>query len=178
MFIFSTIKVRYYNWYISLRKLPSLHRDVSVMRCNPAFLPNIIPPITRIIFHVHTLPTFVSFEETQIVCIHDVTEWLNFDLETDFYQTLFPFLYGKTSIYFQVFILVQYILMMVVFVCLCAIKFDYICNIICAASSKFVSSSILSWQILTAHAQPFRRARDLAFCLKVPLDSLLVWAGS
>ena len=30
----------------------------------------------------------------------------------------------------------------------------------------------------TAHAQPFRGARDLAFCLKVPLDSLLVWASS
>ena len=42
-----------------------------------------------------------------------------------------------------------------------------------------------------SHAQPFRGARDLAFCLKVPLDSLLVcqraaevlarlrgWAGS
>ena len=28
---------------------------------------------------------------------------------------------------------------------------------------------------LTAHAQPFRGARDLAFCLKVPLDSLLVY---
>ena len=37
-----------------------------------------------------------------------------------------------------------------------------------AASSEFVSSSIPSWQILTAHAQPFRGARDLAFCLKVP----------
>ena len=47
-----------------------------------------------------------------------------------------------------------------------------------AASSDFVSSSIPSWQILTAHAQPFRGARDLAFCLKVPLDSLLVWASS
>ena len=47
-----------------------------------------------------------------------------------------------------------------------------------ASSSKFVSSSIPSWQILTAHAQPFRGARDLAFCLKVPLDSLLVWASS
>ena len=47
-----------------------------------------------------------------------------------------------------------------------------------AASSEFVSSSIPSWQILTAHAQPFRRARNLAFCLKVPLDSLLVWASS
>ena len=47
-----------------------------------------------------------------------------------------------------------------------------------AASSEFVSSSIPSWQILTAHAQPFRWARDLAFCLKVPLDSLLVWASS
>ena len=46
------------------------------------------------------------------------------------------------------------------------------------ASSEFVSSSILSWQILTAHAQPFRGARNLAFCLKVPLDSLLVWASS
>ena len=51
-------------------------------------------------------------------------------------------------------------------------------NIIWAASSEFVSSSIPSWQILTVHAQPFRGARDLAFCLKVPLDSLLVWASS
>ena len=41
-----------------------------------------------------------------------------------------------------------------------------------------MSSSIPSWQILTAHAQPFRGARDLSFCLKVPLDSLLVWASS
>ena len=47
-----------------------------------------------------------------------------------------------------------------------------------APSSEFVSSSIPSWQILTAHAQPFRGARDLALCLKVPLDSLLVWASS
>ena len=47
-----------------------------------------------------------------------------------------------------------------------------------APSSEFLSSSIPSWQILTAHAQPFRGARDLAFCLKVPLDSLLVWARS
>ena len=43
---------------------------------------------------------------------------------------------------------------------------------------QIVSSSIPSWQILTAHAQSFRGARDLAFCLKVPLDSLLVWASS
>ena len=50
--------------------------------------------------------------------------------------------------------------------------------IICGASSEFVSSNIPSWQILTAHAQAFRGARDLAFCLKVPLDSLLVWASS
>ena len=50
--------------------------------------------------------------------------------------------------------------------------------IIWAPSGEFVSSSIPSWQILTAHAQPFRGARDLAFCLKVPLDSLLVWASS
>ena len=47
-----------------------------------------------------------------------------------------------------------------------------------APSSEFVSSSNPSWQILTAHAQPFRGARDLAFCLKVPFDSLLVWASS
>ena len=47
-----------------------------------------------------------------------------------------------------------------------------------ASSSAFVSSSIPSWQILTAHAQPFSGARDLAFCLKVPLDSLLVSASS
>ena len=31
---------------------------------------------------------------------------------------------------------------------------------------------------LTVHAQPFRGARDLAFCLKVPLDSLLARASS
>ena len=47
-----------------------------------------------------------------------------------------------------------------------------------ALSSEFVSSSIASWQILTAHAHTFRGARNLAFCLKVPLDSLLVWASS
>ena len=47
-----------------------------------------------------------------------------------------------------------------------------------APSSEFMSSSIPSWQISTAHAQPFRGARDLAFSLKVPLDSLLVWASS
>ena len=51
-------------------------------------------------------------------------------------------------------------------------------EIIWAPSSEFVSSSIPSWQISTAHAQPFRGARDLVFCLKVPLDSLLVWASS
>ena len=54
----------------------------------------------------------------------------------------------------------------------------YVYYIIWAPPSEFVSSSIPSWQILTAHAQPFRGARDLAFCLKVPLDSLLVWASS
>ena len=43
-----------------------------------------------------------------------------------------------------------------------------------AAPSEFVSSSIPSSHTLTAHAQPFRGARDLAFCLKVPLDSLLL----
>ena len=47
-----------------------------------------------------------------------------------------------------------------------------------APPSEFVSSSIPSWQIVTAHAQPYRGARDLAFCLKDPLDSLLVWASS
>ena len=55
---------------------------------------------------------------------------------------------------------------------------NYSLIIIWAPSSESVSSSIPSWQILTAHAQPFRGARDLAFCLKVPLDSLLVWASS
>ena len=57
-------------------------------------------------------------------------------------------------------------------------KFVQEIKIIWAPSSEFVSSSIPSWQLLTAHAQPFRRARDLAFCLKVPLDSLLIWASS
>ena len=56
--------------------------------------------------------------------------------------------------------------------------FKIIKTFIWAPSSEFVSSSIPSWQILTAHAQPFRGARDLAFYLKVPLDSLLVWASS
>ena len=51
-------------------------------------------------------------------------------------------------------------------------------DVIWAPSSEFVSSSIPSLQILIAHAQPFRGARDLVFCLKVPLDSLLVWASS
>ena len=55
---------------------------------------------------------------------------------------------------------------------------QYTCNCKWAPSSEFVSSSTPSWQILTAHAQPFRGARDLAFCLKVPLDSLFVWASS
>ena len=55
---------------------------------------------------------------------------------------------------------------------------SYVVVCIWAPSSEFVSSSIPSWQIVTAHAQPFRGARDLAFCLKVPLDSLLVWASS
>ena len=50
--------------------------------------------------------------------------------------------------------------------------------VIWAPSSEFVSSSIPSLQILTAHAQPFRGAKDLAFCLTVLLDSLLVWASS
>ena len=47
-----------------------------------------------------------------------------------------------------------------------------------APSSEFVSSSIPSLQNSTAHAQPNRGARELIFCLKVPLDSLLVWASS
>ena len=51
-------------------------------------------------------------------------------------------------------------------------------SINCDASSEFVSSSIPSWQILTAHAKPFRGSSDMAFCLKVPLDSLLVWSSS
>ena len=59
--------------------------------------------------------------------------------------------------------------------CICLILFF---KIIWAPSSEFVSKSIPSWQILTVHAQQFRGARDLAFCLKVPLDSLPVWAIS
>ena len=55
---------------------------------------------------------------------------------------------------------------------------NFPCINIWAPSSEFVSSSIPSWQISTAHVQPFRGARDLVFCLKVPLDSLLVWASS
>ena len=51
-------------------------------------------------------------------------------------------------------------------------------NNIWAPPSEFVSSSIPSWQTLTAYAQQFRRARDLVFRLKVPLDSLLVGASS
>ena len=50
--------------------------------------------------------------------------------------------------------------------------------LIWAPSSEFVSSSIPSWQISTAHVQPFRGARDLVSCLTVPLDSLLIWASS
>ena len=63
---------------------------------------------------------------------------------------------------------------------LCPSKTDRECQtfFVIMASSEFVSSSVPSWQILTARAQPFRGARDLAFCLKVPLDSLLVWASS
>ena len=60
----------------------------------------------------------------------------------------------------------------------CANACDIILFIIWAPSSEFVSSSIPSWHILTVHAQPFRGARDLVFCVKVPLDSLLVWASS
>ena len=60
----------------------------------------------------------------------------------------------------------------------CAVVSRTMHHYIWAPSSEFVSSSIPSWQIVTAHAQPFRGARDLAFCLKVPLDSLLVWASS
>ena len=64
------------------------------------------------------------------------------------------------------------------FICIRWNRIGFSIIIICGTSSEFVSSSIPSWQILTAHAQPFRGARDLAFCLKVPLDSLLVWASS
>ena len=62
--------------------------------------------------------------------------------------------------------------------CIIGYQVNYFHNADWAPSGEFVSSSIPSWQILTAHDQPFRGARDLAFCLKVPLDSLLVWASS
>ena len=62
--------------------------------------------------------------------------------------------------------------------CMVHLELGKVLFVMWAPSSEFVSSSIPSWHILTAHAQPFRGARDLAFCLKVPLDSLLVWASS
>ena len=57
---------------------------------------------------VHALPIFVSFDKTQIVWINGIAKWLNCKSEIIFYQTLLPFLCGKTNIYSQVFILVQY----------------------------------------------------------------------
>ena len=60
----------------------------------------------------------------------------------------------------------------------CPFKRRFSVTTIWAPPSEFVCSSIPSWQILTAHAQSFRGVRDLAFCLKVPLASLLVWASS
>ena len=82
-----------------------------------------------------------------------------------------------------------FVMKMVLFVCVCfwsVLSYTNLFVILLmppvqcnwAPSSEFVSSSIPSCQILTAHAQPFRGARDLAFCLKVPLDSQLVWASS
>ena len=62
--------------------------------------------------------------------------------------------------------------------CVVKMTIKYKMKDIWAPSSEFVSSSIPWWQILTAHAQPFRGERDLAFCLKVPLDSMLIWASS
>ena len=59
-----------------------------------------------------------------------------------------------------------------------AVGFLLFWSLIWAPSSEFVSSRVPSLQISTAHAQPFREARDLIFCLKGPLDSLLVWASS
>ena len=82
--------------------------------------------------------------------------------------------------HFVCFIMRRLKLFLVLFPCAtqydCNLMLNYDC--IWAPSSEFVSSSIPSWQTLTAHAQPFRGARDLAFCLKVPLDSLLVLASS
>ena len=65
-------------------------------------------------------------------------------------------------------------------ICCISLQVSIVCAsyIIWATSSEFVSSSIPSWQTLTAHAQPFKGARELAFCLKAPLDSLPVWASS
>ena len=61
---------------------------------------------------------------------------------------------------------------------ICFVKKMFLRDFKWATSSEFVSSSIPSWQTLTAHAQPLKWARELAFCLKVPLDSLPVWASS
>ena len=60
----------------------------------------------------------------------------------------------------------------------CSLRIKHPSGSVWALSNEFVSSSIPSWQIFTAHAQPFRGARDMAFCLKLPLDSLLVSASS
>ena len=56
-----------------------------------------------------------------------------------------------------------------------------VCSSLCcyfSSKSSFeprqVNLCLRAWQILTAHALPFRGARDLAFCLMVPLDSVLV----
>ena len=91
----------------------------------------------------------------------------------------------------DVFLVVSFALFLFVDAFTVKLKVVWVCNMclsdlleftafytIWAPSSEFVSSSILSWQILTVHAQSFRGARDLAFCLKVSLESLLVWASS
>ena len=48
----------------------------------------------------------------------------------------------------------------------------------CLYEPRLANLCLPAFRHYTAHAQPFRGARNLAFCLKVPFDSLLVWASS
>ena len=85
---------------------------------------------------------------------------------------------SKNSLYWTLANLMVLWLLFVLWFNVSVNNYGHVETISWAPSSEFVSSSILSWQMLTPHAQPFRGASDLVFCLKVPLDSLPVWASS
>ena len=115
---------------------------------------NACVPLTRTIFqHVNVI-------NISLIWFHAIIDWF-LSIEKETKETAISFIVNKAKSN------INKVLMMLA------------CwKNIWAAPSEFVSSSIPSWQTLTAHAQPFRGARDLVFCLKVPLDSLLVWASS